>query len=94
MVSSRGGKRPGAGRPKGAKNRRTLAVEELLEELDFDPIEAMVSVYRQAQEEGDTSLAGAMAKELAQYKYPKRRSVVIDSKRKGKTDIEILIAAK
>jgi len=39
-----GGKRPGAGRPKGAKNKRTLAVEQRLAALGCDPIEGMARI--------------------------------------------------
>jgi hypothetical protein len=41
-----GGKREGAGRPKGSKNINSMASVKKLEELDFDPIERMVTQYR------------------------------------------------
>ena len=41
-----GGRRPGSGRPKGAKNINSMASVKKLEELGFDPIERMVTQYR------------------------------------------------
>lgn len=45
----RGGKREGAGRPKGSININSMASVRRLEELDFDPIEMMVRQYRGIQ---------------------------------------------
>jgi len=39
-----GGKREGAGRPKGARNRNTQAIVERLGELDYCPLERMVDM--------------------------------------------------
>jgi hypothetical protein len=44
-VRQNGGKREGAGRPKGSKNINSMASVKKLEELKFDPIEQMVSKY-------------------------------------------------
>ena len=45
-----GGKREGAGRPKGSKNIHSQKAYKKLEELGFDPIEMMISKYHQIQE--------------------------------------------
>lgn len=42
----RGGKRPGAGRPPGARNRKTLDVAEAIEASGMTPLEYMVAVMR------------------------------------------------
>jgi len=42
-----GGKRPGAGRPKGSKNQFAKQSVERLKELNFDPIAAMVELYHE-----------------------------------------------
>jgi hypothetical protein len=42
-----GGKREGAGRPKGSKNINSMASVKKLEELGFDPIEQMVMQYQE-----------------------------------------------
>lgn len=65
------------GRKRGTPNRRTQAVIERLEALSCDPLEGMVQIAQQAQQEGDLSLAGAMFKELAQYIYPKRKAIEV-----------------
>jgi hypothetical protein len=43
--SKTGGVKPGAGRPKGAKNINSMASVKKLEELGFDPISKMVEQY-------------------------------------------------
>jgi hypothetical protein len=45
----KGGKREGAGRPKGSININSMASVRRLEELDFDPIEMMIRQYRGIQ---------------------------------------------
>jgi len=40
-----GGKRPGAGRPKGSKNQFSKHSVDRLKELNFDPMESMVDLY-------------------------------------------------
>jgi hypothetical protein len=61
------------GRPKGSKNKQTLAVIDRLEALGCDPIEGMARI---AMDEGaDMSLRAQMYKELAQYIAPKRKAV-------------------
>ena len=47
---TKGGKREGAGRPKGSKNINSMASVKKLEELGFDPIEKMVAQYEQITE--------------------------------------------
>ncbi len=60
------------GRPKGSKNKHTLAVIDRLEVLGCDPIEGMAKI---AMDEGaDPSLRAQMYKELAQYIAPKRKA--------------------
>ena len=77
-----GGKRPGAGRPKGSKGKRTERVEELLERVGCDPIEGMARVAMNDAEwlalpEGETisiTLRAKMFEALAPYVAPKRRA--------------------
>ena len=81
-MSNWGGKRPGAGRPKGAKNKRTERVEELLERIGCDPIEGLARVAMNDIEwldlpEGETisiTLRAKMFEALAPYVAPKRRA--------------------
>lgn len=45
VVGQNGGKRPGAGRPKGSKNQFSKHSVDRLKELSFDPMEHMVDLY-------------------------------------------------
>ena len=63
------------GRTKGTPNKKTLLVQQQMEDLGFDPIESMIEINRLAMAKEDYSLAGQMAKERAQYVYPKRKAV-------------------
>jgi hypothetical protein len=62
-----------SGRPKGSRNKQTLAVTDRLEELGCDPIEGMARIAM--DEKADPSLRAQMFKELAQYIAPKRKAV-------------------
>ena len=63
------------GRAKGKKNKVSELVRDRLKELKCDPIEQLVIIARQAQENDDLHLAGAMYKELAAYVAPKLKSI-------------------
>ena len=63
------------GRKSGTPNKKTIAVQEQMERLGFDPIESMIEISKQAMSDKNYVLAGQMAKELAQYIYPKRKAV-------------------
>jgi len=45
VAGQNGGKRPGAGRPKGSKNQFSKHSVDRLKELSFDPMEHMVELY-------------------------------------------------
>ncbi len=60
------------GRQRGTPNRRTQRAVELLEEVGFDPLMAMVEL---ALDPTNTpELRGRMASELARYVYPMLRA--------------------
>lgn len=63
------------GRKRGTPNKKTVAVQEQMDQLEFDPIESMIKICNQAMTDKNYALAGQMAKELAQYVYPKRKAV-------------------
>ena len=67
------------GRTRGTPNKRTLEVQERLQELGCDPIEGMVRIAKSAEKDGDKALAGQMYKELAQYVAPKRKMLDVVS---------------
>ena len=66
---------PGSGRKKGTPDKIRSEVKDKIEASGYDPIEAMIEIGRIATEEKDYILSLAAAKELAQYIYPKRKSV-------------------
>ena len=67
----RGGIRPGAGRPKGSKNKRTIALLERLEELNFDLIGGLVDM---AENSEDEKIRLEARKTLMPYAYPRLAS--------------------
>ena len=75
-----GGKRAGAGRPPGSKNRRTLAVEQTLERLGCDPIEGLALIANNDKErlglEQDIPIAlrAKCFSELAPYIAPRMKA--------------------
>ncbi len=68
-------KYPSSGRKKGTVNKREQEVKDKIEASGYDPIMAMIDIAERAAEEKDYILSLTAAKELAQYIYPKRKSV-------------------
>jgi hypothetical protein len=50
VVGQNGGKRPGAGRPKGSKNQFSKHSVDRLKELSFYPMEHMVELYHETSQ--------------------------------------------
>ena len=61
------------GRPKGSISAKTRMVQTKLEELDYDPIKAMVELAK--DEETPVAVKAKLASELAGFVYPKRKAV-------------------
>ena len=80
-----GGRRDGAGRPKGSKNRKTLEVEETLEKLGCDPIAGLAFIAtndREAlglAEDVPIALRARAYADLAGYVAPKRRATEVSA---------------
>ncbi len=83
---AKGGRRPGAGRPKGAQTKRKRAVAMKAAALGVTPIEVMLGVMRAAystaiDDEGQildmkaATLAAEMAKDAAPFCHPRLSSV-------------------
>lgn len=72
---ARGGKREGAGRPKGAVAKDTASLIAAMQEKypDYDPVMAMIEIANDP--EVDNALRLTASKEVAQYVYPKRKAV-------------------
>jgi len=61
------------GRPKGSISAKTKMVQTKLEELDYDPIKAMVEIAKDTN--APIAVRGKMATELASFVFPKRKAV-------------------
>ena len=87
-----GGFRAGAGRPKGSLGTKTKAVQEKLEALDCDPIEALANI---SMDNSNTpELRFQANKELAQYVAPKRKAVELDAAVDGGINVNLVSFAK
>ena len=64
---------PTAGRKKGTKNRATRNLEELFNELGYDPADELHKLV--VDPATDTALRTRINLELMQYKYPKRKAL-------------------
>ncbi|MEE4108454.1 MAG: hypothetical protein V2I24_03850 [Halieaceae bacterium] len=71
----RGGARPRAGRPPGAKNKATRAREKAITESGLSPLEYLIQVYRDEAE--DTGKRLDAAKAAAPYLHPRLSSVQV-----------------
>ena len=69
----RGGRQPGAGRPKGSKNKRTIAIEDALANGGELPKGFMLRVMR--DESQPMPLRADMAKALAPYCHPRLNAI-------------------
>jgi hypothetical protein len=68
----RGGKRPGAGRPKGARNKKTVALAAAIEASGLPPLDYMLAVMRNPAEPQERRMA--MAKAAAPYVHTRLRA--------------------
>jgi hypothetical protein len=66
---SRGGPRPGSGRPKRPKNKRTIAKEQAILSSGLDPLDYMLAVMNDQTAEKPLRLEAA--KSLAPFKHPR-----------------------
>jgi hypothetical protein len=62
-----------AGPKVGTKKAKTVLIEQKLEDLDFDPIRAMVELYR--EEDCPQAVKAKLDSEIAGYVFPKRKAV-------------------
>jgi hypothetical protein len=65
------------GRTKGTPNKKTTDIQQLLENLNCNPIEGMARIAENVEINISTRLIAY--KELAQYAFPKRRSVDLNT---------------
>ena len=88
-LPGKGEKTVGAGRKKGTPNKKTVEFQATLEKYNFNPAEALIHCYKEAQKIFDirkqrNNLVGALvaldrmdstAATLSQYAYPKRKAI-------------------
>ena len=75
-TSERGGKREGAGRKAGIRNKKTAAVLEAVEASGITPLEYMLQVMRDPSNE--TSMRLDAAKSAAPYVHAKLSSIEVN----------------
>jgi len=77
-MNNRGGRRRGAGRPLGSKNRRTAEIARAAAESGFTPIEVMLGTMRELWDQGTPEAklqAAEIAKDAAPYIHPRLASI-------------------
>ena len=72
-----GGKREGAGRPKGSRMRRSDELAERLISEGKCPVEALVRLAERAESEGELTQAIGAWKSVLPYIYPKPKAVEV-----------------
>lgn len=86
----KGQKRPAnAGRKKGTPNKRSINLDEKLQELGFDVVDEYICIYNSTEDE---QLKANICKEFMKYCYPQRKAVEFDST--GAGNVEIVINRK
>lgn len=78
VKSRHGGKRAGAGRPKGSRMRRSDALADKLLAADKCPAEALVRLAEKAEADGDTLTAISAWKGVLPFVYAKPKAIEIE----------------
>ena len=97
-MTTRGGKRPGAGRPKGKPSQKTIARLKIAERATAEgitPLEVMLRTMRALwdQDTADAKLAAcSIAKEAAPYLHPRLSAIEQNTTLKGDTLSELMRA--
>ena len=77
-MNDRGGRRRGAGRPLGSKNKRTAEIARAAAESGITPIEVMLGAMRELWAQGTPEAkreAAEIAKDAAPYIHPRLASI-------------------
>jgi hypothetical protein len=79
---------PTAGRRKGTPNKRTVLIDELLAQHQFNPVERMIALCN--QDDLPLDLQVQILKELAQYVHPKRKAIEHSGSGGGPLEIRVV----
>ena len=77
-TKKKGGKRPGAGRPKGAKNKRSQALRDAVEAAGYDPnwaVLGLLDAAKEAHADGDIKLMVDALAKAAPFLHAKLSSI-------------------
>jgi hypothetical protein len=77
-INGHGGKRPGAGRPRGSKNQRSAEIAQQAIEAGITPIEVMLTAMRDFWAEGTPEAkreAAIIARHAAPYIHPRLANI-------------------
>ena len=94
-MAGHGGKRPGAGKPKGAKHKTTLAREAIMKGIfvegeDLSPLDVLVTVMKQAMKKKNVSLAMHAASLAAPYMHHRLTSSTLKGDPSAPLSVKIL----
>ncbi len=78
VTAKHGGKRSGAGRPKGSHGRRSEILADSLLAQGKCPVEALIRLADKAEAQGDLGQAIGAWKSIVPYVYPKPKAVEIE----------------
>lgn len=78
QVNTHGGRRSGAGRPRGSVNLRSKALADQMLREGHCPATALTRLAQQAEEKGNLALAVDAWKALLPYIHPKPKPVEVD----------------
>jgi hypothetical protein len=76
-MAGTGGKREGAGRPKGAAHKRNQEVLEKALSVGITPLEVMLMAMKDALDKGELKDASNFAKDAAPYVHAKLQATTI-----------------
>ena len=86
-MNGHGGKRPGAGRPPGARNRKTMELVEACAATGEMPLDYMLRIMRDPN--ADVARRDAMAAKAAPYLHPQLASVRQQNEQAGRVVHEV-----
>lgn len=75
MAAPRGGKRPGAGRPKGCQTKRRREVAQRAVAEGITPIEVMLTAMKESMADGNMTDAAKYAQMAAPYIHPRLQAI-------------------